>query len=333
MIEIEPRCNLDCQWCFNRNAFAKYNRSSFPSLKMPLVKEIIEEMVRLKIPTVRFTGGEPLLRPDIFNLLGYAKEKGLTVVLNSNGILIDEITAKKLNGLIDSILISIQGVGKKGDEAVGKQGATKTKINALSHLRQFTKAKIFVATVLRPEIIEKNEAELDKIHNLIKELGYISRWHLCRCIPEKKESYRENNESYKKIIHKLINWQLGKNGFYLHHYPYVISNGIPFCFYDMERVDLVSYGGIYTDGYSRLSIDPTGRIRPIYYSPISLSNEPRAILSAWNHPFLKDLRNFKSLPPACADCFYKKKCLGGNRFLANLVFDDYSAPDPLMPVK
>ncbi len=180
-------------------------------------------------------------------------------------------------------------------------------------------------------MMEKNGIELDKIHSLIKKIGGVSRWHLCRCIPENKESYRENVQNYKKLVDKLLDWQLGKEKFRLYYYPYVISNGIPFCFYDMDRVDLISYGGIHNDGYGRMSIDPTGIIRPIYYSQLNLSDNPRDILGAWNHPFLKKLRNFEFLPPACQNCFYKRKCLGGGRFWANFINGNYSAPDPLMP--
>jgi MoaA/NifB/PqqE/SkfB family radical SAM enzyme len=335
MIEVEPRCNLNCQACFNRNSFARMDRSLSPSLETSLLKEIIDEIARLKIRRIRFTGGEPLLRPDIYDLLDYAKSKGLRVDLNSNGILIDEIAAKKLNGLINSILISFQGMGKIGDEAVGKEGATQLKIKALLNLKKFTKTEVVIATVLGPKIIGKdsNPDELDKIYKLIKDIGCVSRWHLCRRIVEDKESYYENGEDYKKIVNKLIDWQLGKKNFRFHHYPYVISNGIPFCFYDMDRVDLVSYGAFFVDGHKRLSIDPMGNIKPIYYSPLILSNDPRNILAAWNHPFLKDLRNLKFLPVACSDCFYKRKCLGGSRFLANLVGGSYAAPDPLMPIE
>ena len=336
MIEVEPRCNLNCQACFNRNSFARTDRTLSISLKTPLLREIIEETARLKIPTIRFTGGEPLLRPDIYDLLAYAKSKGLYIGLNSNGTLIDETTAKKLNGIVDTILISIQGMGKIGDEAVGKEGATQSKIKALFSLKELAKTEIVIATVLGPKIIgekDSNPDELDKIYKLIKNVDCISRWHLCRRIAEKKESYRENSEDYKKIVNKLIDWQLGKKNFRLHHYPYVISNGIPFCFYDMDRVDLVSYGGIFVDGYSRLSIDPNGNIKPIYYSPLILSNDPRNILGAWNHPFIRNYRDLKFLPSACRDCFYKRKCLGGNRFLAKLVSGDYAAPDPLRPIE
>ncbi len=332
MIEVEPRCNLNCSWCFNRNTFAKNDRLALISLKTPTIKEIIEEIAKLKIPTIRFTGGEPLLRDDIFELLGYAKNKGLHVILNSNGILIDETNARKLNGLVDTVLISIQGVGQKGDNAVGKKGAFQSKINAIFNLKRFTKPQIYVSTILRPEIMEEN-SEMDKIYNLIKEIGGISRWHLCRCIPENKESYKKSGENYKRIINKLAGWQLGKSALFFYHYPFVISNGIPFCFYDAEIIDLMSYGGLFIDGHNRLSIDPTGRIKPIYYSPVVLSNEPADIVGAWNHPFIKDLKNFKSLPDECITCFYKRKCLGGNRFVANLIYGSYSAPDPLMPVK
>lgn len=333
MIEVDHRCNLNCRHCFNRNTYAKNNRTpALNSLKFSTIKEIIDETARLKIPTIRFTGGEALLRSDIFELLSYAKSKGLYVILNSNGILIDETVAKKLNGIVDNVLLSIQGTGREGDNAVGKVGATQAKINALLNLKQFTNATIFIATILRPEILKNKCFELSKIHDLINEIGGVSRWHLCRCIPEKSEFYNEKSEDFKILIDKLTEWQLDKKDFYFHFYPYLISNGIPFCFYDMERVDLVSYGAVFADGHSRLSISPSGHIKPIYYSPINLSDDPRDILGAWNHPFLKDLRELKFLPDACSNCFYKRKCLGGSRFLANLMFGDYSSCDPLMPI-
>ena len=94
MIEVEPRCNFNCQFCFNQISFAQKGRN-IKSFSTAYVKKIIDGLAKAEIKIIRFTGGEPFLRKDIFQLLKYAKNRGLEVRLNTNTSLINQKIAKK----------------------------------------------------------------------------------------------------------------------------------------------------------------------------------------------------------------------------------------------
>ncbi|MFH1551538.1 MAG: radical SAM protein, partial [bacterium] len=107
MIEITPKCNFDCEFCFNKISFAQKGRN-IKEFSSSYVKKIINAISESGVKVIRFTGGEPLLRKDIFELLKYAKNKNLEVRLNTNGSLINSKTVKKLRGVVDNVLIPIE---------------------------------------------------------------------------------------------------------------------------------------------------------------------------------------------------------------------------------
>jgi len=112
MIEITSRCNFKCKFCFNKISFAKDNKS-IKEFNTAYIKKIINNIAQAGIKIIRFTGGEPLLRKDVFELIKYSKNKGLEVRLNTNASLIDQKTVSKLKGTVDNILIPIESYNNK----------------------------------------------------------------------------------------------------------------------------------------------------------------------------------------------------------------------------
>lgn len=109
MIEIEPKCNLNCKFCFNKNSFAEKGRDIENKLTMEFVKKIIDNAFISGIKRIRFTGGEPLLRKDIWELAEYVKSKDMELRLNTNGTLIKNLSiAKKISKYFDNLLLPIQ---------------------------------------------------------------------------------------------------------------------------------------------------------------------------------------------------------------------------------
>ena len=98
-IESTTSCNCRCDFCYNQNSFAKNGRDD-NGLSTAELKKIIDIVSDAGIERIRFTGGEPLLRKDIFELASYAKEKNLQTVLNTNGMLIDKQKGEKISELI-----------------------------------------------------------------------------------------------------------------------------------------------------------------------------------------------------------------------------------------
>lgn len=317
MIEIEPRCNLDCDFCFNKNSFAEKGRDIENKLSTPLIKRIINNTAKAGIPMVRFTGGEPLLRKDIWELAQYAKNKNLELRLNTNGILIKNFNiAKIIASYFDNVLLPIQY-----DDVLVNNNVAKAKIRAIKFLKRAGIKVLRAGTVATPEVIKN----LTKVHKFIDLLS-IDKWETYRVIatPNNKRSFTKKNVA--DLVEGLlkIRKQTGKT-----HY---IINAIPFCSYDPIKIQTVALGADAVDGHERFAVDPRGFAKPIYYMRENIG-DPVDVLACWNHSFMKKMRNLKFVPNECRKCVYLERCRGGCRFSSFVVNGNYKSPDPLMNKK
>jgi len=324
MIEIEPKCNFDCNFCFNRASFAHEGHHG-EGLKKEEAKKMIDGFKEAGVSDVRFTGGEPLLRSDIFELIKYAKEKGLGVKLNTNGSLIKNYkTAEKLAKYLNYILFSMHTYDSQKDEEItGFKGSFQRKVRAIKWLKKAGIKTIRISTIGTRD----NLLNLEKFYKLLKELK-IDLWAVNRLIPVQAEKEGFNRRNALLLINKVteIKKDIFKNNISLRLH---IINAIPLCAADPIKTNAVALGGRSVDGHTRLVVDPRGFTKPIYYLEKNIGN-PLHILDCWNHPFVKDTRNYKFVPDECKQCFLLDKCKGGNRFCAYMAYGKYDAPDPLM---
>ncbi len=108
--EVTSACNLACKHC---RAEAKLTPNE-DELTNKEGKELLESIAQVGNPIVIFTGGEPIMREDIFDLIAYTKSLGLKPVLSPNGTLITRQVAKKIKELsIQRVSLSIDGPDAK----------------------------------------------------------------------------------------------------------------------------------------------------------------------------------------------------------------------------
>lgn len=108
--ELTEGCNLKCIHC---RATAQPNRNNEELTTIEAFR-IVDEIVSFSDPIVVLTGGEPLYRPDFFEIAGYAVEKGLRVAMATNGTLITKEIAKKIKETgIKRVSISLDGANKQ----------------------------------------------------------------------------------------------------------------------------------------------------------------------------------------------------------------------------
>ncbi|MEM3796084.1 MAG: radical SAM protein, partial [Archaeoglobaceae archaeon] len=100
---ITNRCNLNCLHCYARA------NTRLKELSTEECKKIVNELAEFGVPVILFSGGEPLLREDIFEIAEYARDRNIKIVLSTNGTLIDETLADKLR-VFDYVGISLDGV-------------------------------------------------------------------------------------------------------------------------------------------------------------------------------------------------------------------------------
>lgn len=314
VIEVTGKCNFDCEGCFNRYSFADHGRNQQESNQQ--IKKIIQAVAEAGVKVVRFTGGEPLLRPDIFELIQFAHDLSLVVRLNTNASLIRPGHMTLLDRYIDSVLVSFNGFDAQSDERWTKRkGSYQEKMQGLALLAE-TKVKLRLGTVLTPYNIQN----LEKIFQQVSSLNPY-QWEVYREISEGKEDVLK--EYLPKILDQLLSYSVRMGSLVK------IANAIPFCLADREKMSLLSLGAIADDGHSRFVIDPRGHSKPSYFINVNIGR-PEDIQSCWNHPFMKDMRQLKMIPERCRKCEYVLSCKGGSRYKAWVVNGSYKARDPLM---
>ncbi len=122
------RCNLLCKHCY-----AISGNADFPGeLTFEQVCAVMDDLKDFGVPALILSGGEPLLRPDIFDIARRAKEMGFFTALSTNGVLIDERIIPVLREIgFDYIGISLDGIGAVHDAFRGMHGAFDKSLNAL----------------------------------------------------------------------------------------------------------------------------------------------------------------------------------------------------------
>lgn len=315
MIEIESRCNFNCQFCFNKISFAKLNRN-IKEFSFIYIKKILDGISRQGIKRVRFTGGEPLLYPEIIEVIKYAKNKKLEVVLNTNGYFVDKKLANSIKGFVDDVLIPIESWSEKDEEnTTGHKYALRNKIRAVKLLKNIGVPLVRIGTVAVREAINNFE----KIYNIISTLP-IDSWELFRPISSNIEF---TNDDMEKIISKIAKTR-EKGSF-----PISLANAIPFCSVkNIDKMNSLSAGALYDEGHRRLVVDARGFVKPHYFIDKNIG-DPLDIIKAWNNPFMKKMRQLKFAPDKCKKCLYVHKCCGGSRYLAKLKNGKWNSIDPI----
>jgi radical SAM protein with 4Fe4S-binding SPASM domain len=148
MFELTYKCNFRCVHCYV---------SADDKKKELTTKEVFSILDQLKNAgcfNIGFTGGEPLLRKDIFDILEYAKGCGFRISLFTNGYLIDKITARKLASLgtsLNRVDISILGATRETFEAItGVKESFDRVINSIKLLKKEGAAVQVKATLMEP---------------------------------------------------------------------------------------------------------------------------------------------------------------------------------------
>lgn len=165
---VTKRCNLFCKHCY---ASAKTSDAEKEKISTEKAKEILDDLSSFSVPVILFSGGEPLLREDIFEILDYARKRGLKTVLSTNGTLINEDAAKRIKDAgVSYVGISIDGIGDVNDIFRGKKGAFELATQGIRNLKKM-KLKVGIRFTINrenykfiPEVFDFFEKEeIDRI--------------------------------------------------------------------------------------------------------------------------------------------------------------------------
>ena len=158
---VTKACNLNCIHCYSQS-----NTDTAPDeLSTEQGRELLDDLSRFEVPVVLFSGGEPFLRKDLFELASYAREKGMRVVISTNGTMIDAEAAKELKKIdISYVGVSFDGTLDTNDKFRQTKGAYN---RALKGIRFCQDAGLKVG--LRFTITKHNNDDIPAIFDLIKE--------------------------------------------------------------------------------------------------------------------------------------------------------------------
>ncbi len=158
---ITKACNLKCIHCY-ASAGEEGEIINFSK-----AKTVIDDLADFGVPVILFSGGEPLLRKDIVDLIYYSVKKGIRAVLSTNGTLITKDMAYRLKEAgISYVGVSIDGLEEINDRIRGVRGAFK---KAMEGINNCQKAGIKVG--VRFTISRLNVGEVPKIFDLIEREG------------------------------------------------------------------------------------------------------------------------------------------------------------------
>lgn len=335
-------CNLKCVHCYTDSEACKYSGE----LTTEQCKAVLDDLAEYKVPAVLFSGGEPLVRPDLFELATYARSKSLHVVASTNGTLITREIAQRFKDLgfayigisLDSAIPAVH------DEFRGMKGAFEKTMQGFRHC-----VAVGQKVGLRLTLTRHTAQNLDKLFDFIEREG-IDRacfYHLCpsgrgkdlmALTPEESRGAIDTIISRtgdfvargKRI--EILTVDNHADGPYL--YLRMLREGHPRAQQVLEMIGW-NGGARHSSGVGIANIDFYGNVHADQFSMYrSFGNvKERKFSEIWqdtSDPIMAGLKDrLPKLEGRCAGCRFRNVCGGSLRARAEISTGNPWAADPL----
>lgn len=334
------RCNLTCKHCYSISADI-----DFPGeLSTREVFTVMDDLKQFRVPVLILSGGEPLLRPDIFEISKRAKAMGFYVGLSSNGTLIDESNIEKIAEVgYDYVGVSLDGLGETHDRFRQRKGAFDASLRGIELCRQHG-----IKAGVRFTLTQDNSHELPALLDLVAEreidkfylshLNYAGRGNRHR----KQDVFHQTTRLAMDLLFSRC-WQELQNGITREYVtgnndadgPYLLQWAQQHVPDQVEslRQRLQQWGGN-SSGQNIANIDNLGNVHPdTFWWNYNLGNVKETPFSQiWRDspdPILNGLRQ-KPRPVSgrCGQCQHLSICGGNTRVRAWQLTGDPWAEDP-----
>ena len=337
---MTKRCNLRCIHCYAGAGDGKKIRE----LTTKEAKEMIDDLASYKVPVLLFSGGEPLLREDLPELVAYATSKGIRAVVSTNGTLITKEKAKDLKTAgVSYVGISIDGLEEVHDSFRRVQGAFKKTMEGIENCQ-----KEGIKVGLRFTINRFNVKEVEKIFELIKEreIPRVCFYHLVysgrgSSLIKEDLTHKEKRKVLDLIMKKtkeLFEKGLQKEVLTVDNHadgPYIYLTLLK---EDPDRaeevMELLKYNGGNSSGKGIGCISWDGSVHADqFWRNHTFGNIlDRPFSEIWDDPNIELLRKLKDkkryVKGRCSKCRFLDICAGNFRARAEAFFGDIWAPDP-----
>ncbi len=331
--ETTQRCNLRCVHC-RCSSDMDAAPGDFTTAE---ARKLIDDIAEVNLPVMVLSGGEPLLRPDIFEIAAYGTAKGFRMCMATNGVLVtDEICGKMKAADIKMVSLSLDGpdasVHDNFRQCPGAfEGVTRAAALFNKHGIKF---------LINSSFTRRNQEHIAATARLAKSLG-ATAWYMFMIVPtgrgEEIMSELITKEDYEEILKWHYRMEKEEREMLVRptcapHYYRIVpqmakADGVKF-----ERRTLTfSTGGGKgcIAAQSICLIDCFGEVKPCSYFPLSAGNVKKVpFKEIWfESPLFLELRDFKKYKGKCGACEFLAVC-GGCRARAYAVTGDYLDEEP-----
>lgn len=358
--ETTAGCNLECIHCRRLDVSRQLMKDDLTTQEALL---FVRALAAFAKPILVLSGGEPLFRPDIFQIAMHARDQGLTVALATNGTLIDERMAHAIvDSGIQRVAISIDGADETTHDSFRRQpGSLAAALKGFRHLRRLGMSMQINSTVTR-----HNVHQIEKLYATAQELG-ADALHLFMLVPVGcGVQIAETNMLPAEEYERVLNWMYDKSRERALHLKATCA---PHYFRVMRQraaaehvhIDATHSHGKPEHGPARGSgrghpgghgngggrnmaamtkgclagsaicfVSHTGEVFPCGYLPVSAGNVKREPMrEIWEHSeVFGRLRDVEQLEGKCGLCEFKKVCLGCRARAFYATHGNYMAEEP-----
>lgn len=334
---ITRTCNLKCVHCYSDSDAKNYEGE----LTTAEAKKFIDDCAAFRVPVLLLSGGEPLIRPDVFELVEHANKYGIRSTFSTNGTLIDKEMARKIKALgVGYVGISLDGLGEANDSFRGKTGAFEKALQGIRNCLE-----IGQRVGLRFTINRYNFHDLENIFALIKEekIPRVCFYHLVysgrgSTMMEHDTTHEESRQAMDLIISKAVEFGDACEILTVDNHADAIYTYLRYLEKDPVRAEkiweLLRRNGGNRSGIAFANVDPLGNVHPDQFTQCHTFGNvrDRAFGDIWtdvSNPILAGLKDRKNLLKGrCGRCKWLSVCNGNFRARAEAVTDDFWESDP-----
>ena len=334
------RCNLNCIHCYSLSADV-----DFPGeLSTDEVFAVMDDLRAFRVPVLILSGGEPLLRPDIFQISARAKRMGFYVGLSSNGALIDEPMADRIAAVgYDYVGVSLDGIGEVHDRFRRQAGAFDKSIRGMRCCRERG-----IKVGLRFTVTERNVESLPAMLDLMEQ-ERIDKFYLSHLVYAGRGNRHRGDDAHHRTTREVMDLLFERCRRHVEagrDTEFVTGNNDADGVYFLQwvqarfpkraehiRLKLEAWGGN-ASGVNVANIDNLGNVHPdTFWWHYSLGNvKQRPFSQIWQDVSDPIMAGLKAKPRAiggrCGACRHFAICGGNTRVRAMQLTGDPWAEDP-----
>jgi AdoMet-dependent heme synthase len=330
--EVTRSCNLACKHCRAEAHLEPYEGE----LDTAEAKKLIDTFPQVGNPIIIFTGGDPMMRADVYELIRYATDKGLRCVMSPNGTLITPETAAKMREAgVQRCSISIDGPSAAShDEFRGVQGAFDASMRGIQYLKDAG-----IEFQVNTTVTRANLGSFKQIFDLCERIGAVA-WHIFLLVPTGRAAQLGAEVITGQEYEDVLNWfydfrkttKMHLKATCAPHYYRIMrqrakEEGIPVT-PENFGLDAMTRGCLGGTGFCFIS--HVGQVQPCGYLELDCGNiRTTPFPEIWrSSKQFKQFRTQEEYEGKCGVCEYHKVC-GGCRARAQSMDNNYMGEEPL----